>query len=308
MSDKYSDGTQSVYAELPVPAAYLKWTRGNAALAAIAESDPGAFFGGWRAFVKSMKDETELPQLPIPVVTRVSQDGKHKYEVYASNVVEILPLVARTRFELREETINPETGRKFNKVVAVSKKRMEGYTPYRQVFGLVFAKDSDEYSPAVLKVFTWSSFIAFEKAGRAWGSVNVPAGKALVRRFGTVGENGAPKFEYFGQGHSTPIDAVGISNPRFVDDTQEIESLWKSAQSWKECEAWNATGEAEEPVEQSALQEFAELCKTIGLSDTEIQQVLSENSGDYAKAVSSLRADDLDYANSQLEETDDFPY
>jgi len=251
MSNKYSDGTQSAYAELPVDAAYLKWTRGNAALAAIAKDDPGAFYGGWRAFVKSMKDETDLPPLPIPVVTRVSQDGKHQYQVYATNVINFLPLVARTRFELRQETVNPETGRKFNKVVSVSPKRLEGYTPYRQVFGLVFAKDSNEYNPGVLKVFTWSSFIAFERAGRDWNKISVPDGMALVRRYGTLGENGAPSFEHFGQGYSTPIEAIGLNKPRFVEVTQDIDALWEGAQEWKECEVWNAVGEIEATPEPS---------------------------------------------------------
>jgi hypothetical protein len=40
MNDKFSDGSASAYAELPVKPAYLRWTRGDAKLRALINSDP----------------------------------------------------------------------------------------------------------------------------------------------------------------------------------------------------------------------------------------------------------------------------
>ena len=306
MSDKFSDGSSSAYAELPVPAAYLKWTRGNAALKPLAQTDPGSYLGGWRAFTKSMKDNVELPALPIPIVTRTSQDGQHEYEVYAANVIQFLPLTYRTRFELREEVVDKETGKKFNKVVATSPNRLSGYVPYRQIFGLVFAKDTNDYAPAVLKVYTWSAFIAFDRAGQAWNKIAVPKGQALVRRYGTVGKSGKPNFETFGQGHSTPIEAIGLDKPRFVDITPEMDALWEGAQAWKDCDRWNAEGEVVEEVSNSVKNEFFEYCLGNGFTDIETQQILTENSGDYVKALAAIR---IDTANGEFEVAeDDLPY
>lgn len=311
MNDKFSDGSSSAYAELPVEAAYLSWRRGNASLKQIANVDPGAYFGGWRAFVKS-QDNLPLPPLPIPVVQRVSQDGKHEYEVYATNVIDFLPIQHRTRFEMREKATDPDTGREYNKVVAVSNKRQPGYIPYRQIFGLVFAKDKDEYNPGVIKVYNWSAFISIEKAGQAWNKITVPDGQVLVRRYGSIGlKDGRPKFETFGQGHSTPIDAVGLDQPRFYPITDELNELWDASLAWKDCERWNATGEVDEPAPVGAKQEFVALCETLYLTDVEIEQILAENDNNYAAALAALRGDSMDDANSAIadaEENGDFVF
>jgi len=308
--NKFSDGSSSAYVELPVPAAYLSWTRGNAALKAVAEVDPGLYFGGWRAFVKS-KDNQALPALPIPKVTRTSQDGRHDYEVYATNVIHFLPIQHRTRFELRERTTDTETGREYDKVVAISNKRISGYIPYRQIFGLVVGNDENvaDVFPGVLKVFKWSAFISIEKAGQQWNKIAVPEDKVLIRRYGSVGlKDGRPKFETFGQGHSTPIDAVGLDNPVFYNITDELNDLWEQSHEWKECERWNATGEVDEPVESTAKQAFLEECAKLYLTEVEIEQLLAENNNDYATALSALYGPDLDEMNSQAELGDEFPF
>lgn len=309
MNDKFSDGSSSAYVELPVPAAYLSWTRGNATLKAIAESDPGMYFGGWRAFVRSIKENVELPSLPIPRVTRTSQDGRHEYEVYATNVLNFLPVQHRTRFEMREKTVDAETGREYDKVVAVSSKRLTGYIPYRQIFGLVFADNSDEFNYGVMKVYNWSGFISLEKAGQTWNKVSVPKGQALIRRYGSVGtKDGRPKFETFGQGHSTPIEAIGLDSPRFYPVTDELNELWDAALPWKECERWNANGEVEEPVETSAKQEFLDQCIALYLTNEEIEQILAENDNNYAKALAALQGDSLEMMNSAAADGDEFPF
>ena len=147
MNNKFSDGSANAYAELPVKPAYLRWRRGNANMRAVSNSDPALFFGGWKANVKNREGEAN-PELPLPIVERISEDGKFAYEAYASNVIEFLPIQHRTRFELREKIKDPATGKENTVIRAVAKERRQGYTPVRQVFGLVYS--GDESAPAVL--------------------------------------------------------------------------------------------------------------------------------------------------------------
>lgn len=306
--DKFSDGSASAYAELPVEAAYLSWVRGNAQLRQIAKEDPGAYFGGWRAFVTD-RDGNPLPSLPIPVVDRMSEDGKHPYKVYASNVVNFLPLQHRTRFELRER-YKDENGKDADRIINISKERRQGYAPYRQVFGLLFAKDKDEFFPAVLKVWKWSAFITFERAGQAWNKIKAPEGQVLVRRYGSIGveENGVrvPNFEVYGQGRSTPIEAIGVSNPRFIRLFPELDDLWNNSLAWKNCERWNAEGkpqdtEAEVNPDLVALDARA---KELGLSNLDIQDLIKEAGGDYKRALALIDATGVDKINQELEDGD----
>ena len=303
----FSDGSLSAYAELPVPAAYLSWTRGAAALEAIKAIDPGAYFGGWRAFVLGQDDQL-LPKLPLPVVDRVSQDGKHKYQVFATNVLNFLPLQHRTRFELRSHTTDPETGREYDKVVAISHKRQPNSAPYRQVFGLVFAPDKDEYAPGVIKIYKWSAYITFERAGQAWNKIAVPEGMALIRRYGNIGlKDGSPEFEKYKQGYSTPIQPIGLTSPRFFKITEELVSLWEGSKAWKECERWNAEGEIMDEAEKSAKIAFLEKVDALGLTNVEIEQLLAENNNNYVAALASLKGEDelsVDDINAALAEDD----
>jgi len=288
-NEKFSDGSSSAYVELPVQSAYLSWRRGNAALRAVAKADPALYFGGWRAFTKT-KDNQALPAIPVPVVVRVSQDGKHEYEVYATNILHFLPIQHRTRFEFRKKEKDVETGREYNKVVASSKNKLPGYQPHRQIFGLVFSPDTDEYAPGVIRVDSWSAFIAIEKAGQQWNKVAIPDGKVLVRRYGSIGlKDGRPKFETYGQGQSTPIDAIGLENPRYFDLLDEFNQLWDASLAWKECERWNATGEIVEEPRSNAREVFMGLCDAMGLADYEIEQLLAEFKNDYSLAVSALQ-------------------
>lgn len=299
--DMFSDGSSSGYVELPVPAAWLNWTRGEAKLRALIESDPAQFFGGWRAFF-SNKDNEPNPAIPLPVVTRVSEDGKHSYKVYAANVVNFLPIQHRTRFELLAVVKDEQTGREFRKIVATSKEKIQGYSPSRQVFGLLFASDSEEYAPAVLKVNKWSSFISFERAGQAWNKVKPPEGYALIRRYGSVGNTKSgelmPTFETFAQGRSTPIEAVDIKFPRFYKVTPEILDLLKEAEEWRNCERWNASGKVEESAEDNAMQKFLARCEDLYLTNIEIEQIIKEHQGDY---VAALKAIEEGVALTQLE-------
>jgi hypothetical protein len=307
MENKFSDGTTSGFAELPVPAAWLKWSRGDAKLRSIAKEDPGAYFGGWRAFTED-KDKNPLPSLPLSVVERTSEDGKHVYKVYASNFVNFLPFQHRTRFEQREKVTDAQTGREYEKVTKVSRGRQSGYAPNRQVFGLVYSAKNDDYAPAVLKIASWSAFIAFEKAGQLWNKVTYPEGQALIRRYGTLGvkegEGYVPNFEIYGQGRSTPIEAVGLNKPRYATLTPEIEALWTNALAWKTCERWNAEGKIEDEGDTSDKAIFLAKCDEIGLSNIEVEQLYAESGKNYKKALALLSVPEVD-PNQTLTDAED---
>lgn len=251
---KFNEGTESTYAELPVPVNYLYWKRGNGQLEHLKETDPGAYFGGWAAMVDGK--EEKLPALPLPVVTRKSDDGKNTFQRYASNTINFLPIASRMRYELRTKAFNPKSGREEEKITAVSREYIsgvtKGYQPLKQIFGLVYSNDLTVFSPAVLKLNNWSSFLSFSKAAQSWMKVKVTnADDVLIRRYGTLGTtdkqgNTFPNFETFNDGKSTPIEALGIQVPAFTKITPELDTLFEDAQVWSKCEKWNAAGRIEE--------------------------------------------------------------
>ena len=315
---KFSDGTSQGYNELPVDAAWLSWTRGNTQLLPLKDADPGAFLGGWRAFVtgkdRASGEEVQNPVIPLPVVERMSQDGKFAYKVYAHHYVEFLPIQHRMRYELKEKTTDPTTGNEYNKTVATSKTKQRGWNPNKQVFGLVFV--GEEYAPAVLVLNKWSAFISFEKAGQAWNKIKVPENSILIRRYGTVGVKDSkgkvlPKFEEFGKGRSTPIEAIGLSKPRFSEITSYLDDLYEQSIAWKECPMWNAVGEvAEEPEVDSDMVKFLTVCDDMGLSNIEIEQLVKENQGDYVAALKSVTGqfpseDDINVALTDSDRVDE---
>lgn len=257
MNSKFNEGIEASYAELPVAVNYLYWKRGNALLANLKDTDPGAYFGGWSASVHGK--EEDYPFLPLPVVTRTSEDGMATFERYASNVINFLPIASRMRYELRKKTQNGD-GREEEKVTAVSKDYVSGvtigYQPHKQVFGLLYSNDMQTFAPAVLKLNKWSSFLSFSKAAREWSKVKVEEGHVLVRRYGTLGivnknGNSIPAFEVFNEGKSTPIEAVGVSNPIIIPLNPGMDELWEGAQDWAKCERWNASGRIQDPAENA---------------------------------------------------------
>lgn len=291
---KYTDGISSGYVELPVPAAWLTWTRGDAKLAAIKESDPGAYFGGWRAFVKGREDEPN-PSLPLPIVKRVSEDGKHPYEVYATNVLNFVPIIGRMRYELRQRVKDETTGREYEKTVTVSKKRLPGYAPNLQVFSVIGSADMKQTAYGILKINKWSAFISYEKAVRTWKKAQVPAGKLLVRHAGSIGtKDGAPNFEVFGQGRSTPIEAID-GKPFYLSITPELDALFERLVPWRDDPLWNREGEVEETPAATAKNEFLQKVKELNLSNIDIEQLLKENDGDYSKALAALAPEEIDF-------------
>jgi len=314
-NEKFDDGSTSGYAELPVPFAWLRWTRGESKLAALKTADPGLYYGGWRASVTRTDPNTnethENPRLPLPIVERVSEDGKYKFQVYATNVLNFLPIQNRQRFELRERIKDPNTGKEREKIVAVSLEQIQGYAPSRQVFGLVFSANGSEYAPAVLFINKWSSFISFNKAGAQWKKSKAPEGMVLVRRYGSIGDaKGNPKFETFGgQGRSTPIEAIDISNPNFIKVIPEFDELFENSLAWKNCDMWLREGKQEEATSTPLVQKFNAACDEARLSNIEIEQLLKEQGGNMAKALQALTVGEED-VNSKLAtaEEEDFPF
>lgn len=254
-NNKFNEGVDAPYAELPVAVNYLYWKRGNGLLANLKETDPGAYFGGWSASVHGKEDD--YPVLPLPKVTRTSEDGQATFERYASNVINFLPVVSRMRYELRKKVAGND-GRDEERVIAVSKEYISGvtigYQPHKQVFGIVYSADMTDTGYGILKLNKWSAFISFNKAAQAWSKAKVDDGHLLVRRYGTIGtvnKNGAtvPNFEVFNDGKSTPIEAIGVSNPILVDFDGELDELWNASQDWQKCERWNASGKIQDPSE-----------------------------------------------------------
>lgn len=248
-NNKFNEGTEAMYAELPVPVNYLYWKRGNGQLDHLKETDPGAFLGGWSAMVDGKEDK--LPALPLPIVTRKSDDGKSVYQRYASNFINFLPIASRMRYELRQKAFDQKSGREEERVIAVSKDYVSGvtvgYQPLKQIFGLVYSNDLETYNPAILKLNKWSAFLSFNKAAQAWMKVNVPDDSVLIRRYGTLGAvdkqgNVFPNFEVFNDGKSTPIEAIGIRTPLMLKGSPELDQLWEESQAWAKCEKWNAAG------------------------------------------------------------------
>ena len=316
----FNEGSRSGYIEPPVPATWVKWSRGDAKLASIKKEDPGAYFGGWRAFLqhkeKSSDTLVDNPTLPIPIVERVSEDGLHPYKIYATNVLNFLPLNFRLRYEYRVKIKDEQTGRETEKVMESSPNKKPGFQPNKQIFGLVFSAKTDEYAPAILFISTWSAFISMNKAAEQWKKVKAPEGQILIRRYGSIGvtkDGGVtPKFEIYGQGRSTPIDAIGTDKPRFIADNPAFDKLFDDSIAWKECPVWCAEGKVteEDPANggNADLMKFDQLADEAGLSNIEKAQLVSEAGGDYKKAIEALSfgGDELspDDLNARLAEGD----
>jgi hypothetical protein len=298
----FTDNTAPMYVELPVPVAWAQWRRGDAKLAAIAKQDPGAYLGGWSAWVthhdKNTDTDIENPKLPLPVVKRTSNDGKHPFQVYASNILSVFVIQSRMRYELRDEVTDPQTGKKKNKVVAISLEKLPHYQPRYQIFGLVFDKKTDDTYPVCLNLDNWSAFISYTNAGQLWSKIKPPADSILVRRYGTLGikdseGNTTPELVEYNKGLSTPIKAIGVEKPRIVKALPEWDELFDASLEWKNCPRWNASGKANENADGSDdvnpdLLKFDQLADEAGLSNIDKAQLVAEYNGDYKKAIESL--------------------
>lgn len=298
------DGVGSAFAELPVDAAYVRWTRGDGKLGILREQDPGIYFGGWKARVEKWNTETgeKNPPLPYPVVKRTNQKGDIQFDVYATNVLHVITIATRTRYELRVKEEDSQ-GQERTKVTQVSLERKTGFTPNQQIFGLAFNSTTDEHYPVVISIDSWSAFISFQKASQNWKKVlkAVAPGKTLIRRYGSVGKADktsgvVPNFEEYGQGYSTPIEAIDMKNPRLYDINDELNNLQAQAQEWKNDPMWlkegrfgsNVADMDDEGNGDPFMDLFAKRAKEIGLTNIEIQDLVKSNGGDYEKAYDAI--------------------
>ena len=225
---------------------------------------------------------------------RVSESGDHAYKVYVTNILNFLPLNWRLRYEFREKSKDEATGRETEKVIASSPNKQPGYQPNKQIFGLIFNAKTDDYAPAILFISTWSAFISMNKAAEQWKKIKPAEGQILIRRYGSVGvnEGATPKFEIYGQGRSTPIDAIGTDKPRFIADNPAFDKLFDDSVAWKMCSAWNAEGKVteEDPANggNPDLIEFDRLADEAGLTNIEKAALIAENNGNYKMAIEAL--------------------
>lgn len=300
MSDKTlvfeeDDGVKSMFAELPVQAAVMRWTRGDARLVSLKDVDPGLYFGGWKARVKKFGTTDEFnPKLPYPIVTRTSENGQASFEVYATNLLHIMIVATRMRYEFRSKAMNPQLGFETTKVERVSLERKEGYQPMQQVFGLAYHPRTDEHFPVLLWIDAWSASISFNRASQAWKKTlkGVPAGMTLIRQYGSLGKvdkkpdsptfgKFVPNFEEFGGGRSTPIEAI-VSEPRMIAITEELTQLQADAQEWKTCPRWHEEGRfggetaavvEEEAIADEWLEKFAARAKELRLTNIDTEDL-----------------------------------
>jgi len=308
----FDDGAKEAYAELPVPVNGLSWRRGDSKLSALKDTDKAQYFGGWRGFVLNKLGEKK-PEIALPIVTREGDKG-NTYQVYSFPYIHFLPITSRLRYELREK-YKDENGNERTRIVAVKQKQTkgDGYEPNRQVFGLVFDRENPEiHTPVLLYIDNWSAFISYGNAGTAWKKIKAQPNTVVIRVYGTQGEkvksaDGAekwiPKFQEHNGGKSTPIEALGLTSPKFFVITDELNTLYDGAQDWANCLRWNAVGEVEPEKDLSVKELFLARTLELGMSADEVAQCLASCEGDYAKAYTDIQA-----VTGQDDGSDDFPF
>lgn len=259
MSKNYGEGMSDQmfeYEQLPVPVARIEWSRGRKELAALLETDPGIYLGGWRAAFeyrkKSPSGEATLeaaPALPMRIVTRAGNEGD--YKVYADSVIDFFPLRSRTRYEFghKEKTTY---GEKFVVDSVVTKHiKGSGGKPKKEIFGLVFGLNPEtkkvQYSPALIVVnHVWSTKFDLERIHTETKKIKAPEGQVLVWKIGTrgkqVGGKTVPVFLTNGESTTTPIELLSADKPFFFEVSEEIDQLFDASEAWAKCPTWNAEG------------------------------------------------------------------
>lgn len=316
MSDKYQfeepeEGIQGSFAELPVPAATLRWSRGDARLRVLKDTDPGLYFGGWRTRVKKFKgkDGEKNPAVPLPIVTRTDTKGSSTFDVYATNVLHFIPIRTRMRFELREKEFVERLGFDAFVVKRISLTKKDGWSPMHQIFGLVFNATTEEHAPALLWVDMWNAHISYGNAFGVWqkavARLATKGVNTVIRKYGSIGklekDTGLmlPNMVEFKGGTSTPIEAIGIDNPRFYDLTEELQELQFGSLAWGEDPLWLKEGSVkgdntivsamEEVLADPFLQMFSQRAREIGLTNIEIEDLLASSKHDYEKAYDEIK-------------------
>lgn len=270
MSNKYADETLQgdAYENLPV-AAFNKifWRSGDSRLSPLLTTDPGQYLGEFRSMVEMPatrdRDAIILPVLPWAVVTRRS--GRESYKRYSATEMSFRPIRARLRYVLyqRDEQgmkVKDANGRDVILSITKSFTKGSGYTPQKEVFGMVYAANGDFASYALLSIDAWSAFISYDRAVKEWEKVVAPDGQLVVYQIGTRGvtlKNGeiVPKTKTFNGGESVDIEALDTDKPRFIEVNEDFDSMWQISGAWATCKKWNAEIKVVKPAQPTAVNE-----------------------------------------------------
>lgn len=255
MPTKYDDNTLQgeSFALLPVETFNkIIWRSGDARLAPLLATDPGQYLGEFRSMIdlpaRGDKEAIVFPVLPWPVVKRKA--GRENYSRYSTTEMLFRPICARLRYVLfqrddKGQKVKDENNRDVILSITKTFVKGSGYSPQKEVFGIVYDASGSPRTHSLLSIDGWSSFISYDRAAKAWDKVPAPEGKLVVYRLGTRGtkdENGdtITKTKSFNGGESVDIEPLDLDKPTFIQIDAAFDELWESAQTWKNCPRWNA--------------------------------------------------------------------
>lgn len=254
MPNKYSDPTLQgeSFALLPVPSFNkIMWRSGDSRLAPLLQTDPGQYLGEFRSMIdlpaSDSREAITFPVLPWTVVKRKA--GRDTYSRYSTTQMYFRPISARLRYVLYLRDDKGQKIREKNRDVVVSVVKTfvkgSGYSPQKEVFGMVFDKDGKFHTYGLLSLDGWSSFISYDRAARAFDKIAAPEGKLIVYHLGTRGTQDAegeiiPKVKIFNGGESVDIEPLDLDAPMFMTIDDGFDAMWSESQTWANCPRWNA--------------------------------------------------------------------
>ena len=279
--NKYTDQTLQgdSFEKLPVESFNkIFWRSGDSRLSPLLNTDPGQYLGEFRSMVEmpATKDREAitLPVLPWKVVRRKS--GRESYTRYSATEMSFRPIRARLRYVLFERDgqgmkIKDANGRDVILSITKTFVKGSGFTPQKEVFGMVYDDNGDFATYALLSIDAWSSFISYDRAAKEYEKVVAPEGQLVVYRLGTRGitlPDGdiTPKTKTFNGGESVDIEALDLDSPSFIEVTEDFDNLWNAAEAWANCKKWNAESK---PKTQAPVEPVGEINVTPALEYNE---------------------------------------
>ena len=254
MANKFSDPTLQgeSYALLPVQSFNkIMWRGGDPKLSVLLPTDPGQYLGEFRSMIdlpaSAEREAIVFPVLPWTVVKR--RAGRDTYFRYSTTEMLFRPISARLRFVLyaRDGQGNKIKENNRDVIVSVTKHFVKGsgFSPQKEVFGLVYDNAGKFATYGLLSLDGWSSYISYDRAAREFDKISTADGKLVVYRLGTRGAKDSTgetiiKAKMFNGGSSVDIEPLDLATPLLMDVTQDFEDMWTKAQAWATCPRWNA--------------------------------------------------------------------
>jgi hypothetical protein len=251
---KFSDPTLQgeSFAMLPVERFNkIMWRSGDPDLYVLLANDPGKYLGEFRSMLDlpatADREAIVFPVLPWPVMKRKA--GRDTYSRYSTTEMLFRPITARLRFVLyaRDGQGNKIKENNRDVIVSVTKHFVKGsgYSPQKEVFGLVYDSKGNFATHGLLSLDGWSSYISYDRAAKEWDKIATPDGKLVIYRLGTRGtkdNNGETiiKAKTFNGGSSVDIEPLDLATPMLMQVDEAFETLWTKAQEWATCPRWNA--------------------------------------------------------------------